>query len=143
VNAECIACGFNPDLPVRLVGELELHISYPSGNQIGTNARGRWGHLYRKYRQEFAAALHTALAQLPEPMRPADCRRRVWLHRVYRAGKRPYDYSNLMRGEKPIVDCLVARGLLKDDSPKWFEGIYKQEPGPTDLIRISLYDILV
>jgi hypothetical protein len=61
---------------------------------------------------------------------------------VYRPGKRAYDNANLIGGAKAVVDVLVARGILKDDSPKWFEGIYQQEPGPSDAIVLTIFDIL-
>jgi hypothetical protein len=48
----------------------------------------------------------------------------------------------IVGGGKAVVDVLVARGLLKDDSPKWFEGIYQQVPGDADAIVLTIYDIL-
>jgi hypothetical protein len=139
-EASCDACGYDPSLPVRLVGELTLHLSWPSQNQLGANARGFAGIKYRKARQEFAAALHQALSE--RVVAGADTKRRLWLRRVYRPGKRAYDEANLVGGGKAVVDVLVARGLLKDDSPKWFEGIYQQVPGDADAIVLTIYDIL-
>jgi hypothetical protein len=137
---ECDACGFDRDLPVGRVAEVSLPLSYPSQNQLGANARGFAGLKYRKLRQEFAAALHSALATAALPKAPG--KRRVWLRRVFRAGKRAYDTANLIGGGKAIVDVLVSRGILKDDSPKWFEGIYQQEAGAEDQIVLTVYDIL-
>jgi hypothetical protein len=136
----CPACGFDSLLPVTLVAELSLPVSYPSQNQLGGNARGNAGWHYRRLRQEFAAALHAGLAEVTIPK--ATGKRRIWLKRYYRPGKRAYDAANLVGGGKHIVDVLVSRGLLKDDSPKWFEGIYGQEPGDADRIHIKLFDIL-
>ncbi len=36
------------------------------------------------------------------------------------------DYANLVGGAKPIPDCLIKLGYLKDDSPKWFRCTYEQ-----------------
>jgi hypothetical protein len=138
--SECPACGFDNLLPVALVAELKLPISYPSQNSLGANGRGAYGFHYRKLRQEFAAALHAALIRVATPK--ATGKRRIWLKRIFRPGKRPYDAANLVGGGKHIVDVLVSRGLLKDDSPKWFEGIYAQEQGEFDCIHIKVYDIL-
>ncbi len=136
----CRACGYDAGLPVLLVAELNLSVSWPSQNQLGANARGNAGFRYRKNRQEFAAALHGALARTSVPS--AALRRRVWLRRVYRPGKRPYDVANLIGGGKAIVDVLVSRGLLVDDSPKWLEAIYAQGQGTEDSICLTFYDIL-
>lgn len=138
-SSECPACGFDASQPVLLLQRLRLSASFPSQNTLGANRRGNAGYHYRKLRQEFAAELHRALAATPVP--PATGKRRVWLSRVYGPRKRPYDIANLIGGGKAIVDVLVARGVLVDDSSKWFEGIYKQGPGPADAILIDIYDI--
>lgn len=137
---ECRACGYNPALPVVHVATVELPCSFPSQNQLGANARGFAGLKYRKIRQEFAAYLHTALASAQVPA--AQGRRRIWLKRIYRPGKRLYDVANLQGGGKALVDVLVSRGILRDDSPKYFEGIYQQEPGDDDAIVLTIFDIL-
>jgi hypothetical protein len=36
------------------------------------------------------------------------------------------DYANLVGGAKPIPDCLIRLGYLKDDSPHWFSCTYEQ-----------------
>jgi hypothetical protein len=36
------------------------------------------------------------------------------------------DYANLVGGAKPIPDCLIRLGYLKDDSPRWFSCEYQQ-----------------
>lgn len=137
----CPACGYDSLLPAVLVAELELPISYPSQNYLGANGRGTAGWHYRRLRADFAAALHSALAEQSVP--PAPGKRRIWLKRIYKSpGKRPYDVANLIGGGKGIVDVLVNRGILKDDSSNWFEGIYQQAPGPADRILLRIYDIL-
>lgn len=44
--------------------------------------------------------------------------------RSYRT--RLVDYANLVGGAKPIPDCLIRLGWLKDDSPRWFTCSYEQ-----------------
>jgi hypothetical protein len=121
------------------VAELEIPVSYPSQNQLGGNARGGAGWHYRRLRQEFASALFSALSAFNVPK--ATTKRRVWLSRLFKPGKRAYDVANLIGGGKHIVDCLVARALLIDDSPKWFEGIYAQTASTHDAIRLRFDDI--
>jgi hypothetical protein len=136
----CKACGFDEHLPTTYVGELSIPISWPSQNQLGGNARGTLGWHYRRLRQEFAAALHGALSVSPIPK--AAGKRRVWLTRYYRPGKRDYDKANLIGGAKGVIDVLVTRGLLLDDSPKHFEGIFSQKPGDIDLVALTFHDVV-
>lgn len=140
MDDECPACGFDPTTPVAEVAHLVLPISYPSQNQLGANARGSAGWHYRRLRQEFAAALHAALADSNVPK--ATGKRRVWIRRLYKPGKRPYDLANLIGGGKAIVDVLVSRGLLKDDSAEWFEGFYEQVGGDADSISLRFFDFV-
>jgi hypothetical protein len=136
----CPACDFDGRTQVALVGELQVLISFPSQNQLGANSRGASGYHYRKLRQEFASALHTQLAAYT--IARATLKRRVWLTRYYRPGKRPYDRYNLHGGSKAIVDVLVTRGLLVDDTEQWFEGVCAQKPGPFDSICLRFEDVL-
>jgi hypothetical protein len=136
----CPACRFDANLPVCLVAELVIPVSFPSQNQLGANARGNAGWHYRRLRQDFAAALHAELAKSKVPK--AKGKRRVWFKRVYRSGKRPYDWANLVGGGKAIVDVLVTRGLLLNDTPRDLEGIYSQVPGDCDEIHLRFEDVL-
>jgi hypothetical protein len=138
-NDPCAACGYSGLLPATLVADLTIASSFPSQNQLGANAKGAAGWHYRRLRQDFAAALHNALLGANVPR--ATGKRRIWLRRIYRPGKRPYDVANLYGGSKHIVDVLVNRGILKDDSPKYFEGIYSQQPGPADAIHLRIFDL--
>ena len=40
------------------------------------------------------------------------------------------DFANLVGGAKPIPDCLVRLGYLRDDSPEWLECAYEQHRVP-------------
>jgi len=64
--------------------------------------------------------------QLP-PRQPVEVPVRMAI-RSYRA--RLIDYANLVGGAKPIPDCLIRLGYLKDDSPKWFSCTYEQFQAP-------------
>ena len=44
--------------------------------------------------------------------------------RSFRA--RLVDFANLVGGAKPIPDCLIRLGYLKDDHPHWFACEYQQ-----------------
>jgi hypothetical protein len=61
-------------------------------------------------------------AQLP-PRHPVQVpvRMRLTSYRM-----RLVDYANLVGGAKPIPDCLIRLGWLKDDSPRWFHCDYHQ-----------------
>jgi len=61
-------------------------------------------------------------AQLP-PRSAPDLPVRLLL-RSYRT--RLVDFANLVGGAKPIPDCLIRLGYLKDDSPRWFRCDYLQ-----------------
>lgn len=40
------------------------------------------------------------------------------------------DFANLVGGAKPIPDCLIRLGYIKDDSPRWFNCEYYQSQVP-------------
>lgn len=61
-------------------------------------------------------------AQLP-PRSPPTGAVRLAI-RSYR--NRLVDYANLVGGAKPIPDCLIRLGYLKDDGPEWFSCTYEQ-----------------
>jgi len=47
--------------------------------------------------------------------------------RIVSYRNRLLDYANLVGGDcKPIIDCLVQLGYIKDDSPRWFTCEYQQ-----------------
>ena len=55
------------------------------------------------------------------------------------------DTGNLTGGFKPLVDALVQRKLLVDDSPRWYSGWYQQQRSNDgkDRIEILLEEELV
>ncbi|MFW5829813.1 MAG: hypothetical protein ACOCXA_06080 [Planctomycetota bacterium] len=56
--------------------------------------------------------------------------------RSYR--NRLMDYANLVGGAKPIPDCLIRLGYLKDDGPRWFSCDYQQIQVPRTEERTEL-----
>lgn len=46
---------------------------------------------------------------------------------------RELDFGNLVGGAKPIPDCLIRLGYLRDDSPRWFTCEYSQRVVPKAL----------
>lgn len=137
--SECIACGFNGEAQVIKQWNFILDMSAYSGNQIGGNERGRNGYKYRAAKGKYRKALQCKIAHIE----PAEGKRRVWITRQYRKGKRPYDIDNLYWGLKPLVDILVTDGVFVDDDPDNLERIYKQVPSHSnnDAIHIRIEEL--
>lgn len=137
--SECIACGFNSDAQVVAQWNFILDMSAYSGNQIGGNEKGRHGYKYRKAKGAYRKALRCKIAHIDN----AKSKRRVWITRQYRKGKRPYDVDNLYWGLKPLVDILVAEGVFIDDDHENLERIYKQVPSAStnDAIHIRIEEL--
>ncbi len=87
----------------------------PSQNQMHY---GHWS-VYTKERDLWFVLLRQQL----RPCSPVNKPVRIAL-RSYRT--RLLDYANLVGGAKPIPDCLIRLGYLKDDSPDWFRCVYEQ-----------------
>jgi len=77
---------------------------------------------WRTYTKERDTWFLLLRAQLPPVIQVAEPRR-IAIH-SYRT--RMIDYANLVGGAKPIPDCLVRLGYLRDDSPAWFVCDYHQ-----------------
>lgn len=89
---------------------------------------------WKAYTTERDAWFVLLRAQLP-PMRPVEHPVRMAI-RSYRS--RLMDYANLVGGAKPIPDCLIRLGYLKDDSPTWFSCTYEQFQVPKDQVRTEI-----
>lgn len=131
---KCPSCGFNLDAKATLITDMTLPVQILSGNYIGGNVRGASGWRYRKYKSEFSKVM-------PQATVPARVRRRIQITRVFKTPKRAFDRDNLIWGCKPIVDCLVARGWLVDDSPEYVESLILQIPGRVDCTEIKVWDL--
>ena len=76
---------------------------------------------YRKERDLWTVLLR---AQLPQRTPPVHIPVRLTIT-SFRT--RLCDYANLVGGAKPIPDCLIQLGWLKDDHPDWMEATYTQQ----------------
>lgn len=94
--------------------------------RVPSQNRSQYSHWsrYTKERDAWYVLLRgqlSPIASVEQPMRLAI--------RSYRL--RLLDYANLVGGAKPIPDCLVRLGYLKDDSPQWFRCSYEQFQVPS------------
>ncbi len=89
---------------------------------------------WRAYTSERDAWFLLLRAQLP-PQKPPDQPVRMILRSLR---TRLVDYANLVGGAKPIPDCLIRLGYIKDDSPRWFNCEYYQSIVPKDQERTEL-----
>ena len=99
----------------------------PSQNQ---SQYKHWRH-YTRERDAWYVLLRSQLSprvQIDEPLRIAI--------RSFRT--RLVDYANLVGGAKPIPDCLIKLGYLKDDAPAWFRCTYEQFQVPKSEERTEI-----
>jgi hypothetical protein len=143
----CPLCLCDPGALIAYRWEFVLPLVAPSQNDVaaGNHGGGRWK--YKKLRERFEKAIEAALtpAQIKAteraPMlRGGDnpTRRRVTFIRSYTGRQKERDHANLVGGLKLVVDALVNCSVLVDDSPKWFEGHYRQERGAASGLQICV-----
>jgi hypothetical protein len=101
--------------------------------RVPSQNRSQYAH-WRTYATERDTWFILLRAQLP-PRRAPEHPIRMQL-RSYRT--RLLDYANLVGGAKPIPDCLMRLGYLKDDSPRWFHCDYFQFQVPAAEERTEL-----
>lgn len=89
--------------------------------RIQSQNRSQYAHwsVYRKERDEWFILLRQQLL----PRQAAERRVKIAI-RSYRT--RLLDFANLVGGSKPIPDCLIKLGYVRDDSPQWFSCHYEQ-----------------
>ncbi len=115
-------------MPADLLGRLVvIRRCVPSQN---TTMYRHW----RAYTSERDAWFILLRAQLP-PRLPPEQPVRLILRSLR---TRLVDYANLVGGAKPIPDCLIRLGYLKDDSPRWFCCDYYQSVVPKGQERTEL-----
>lgn len=136
---KCPMCSWDTAAEVVWSLELELPLQWLSANVIKANVLGHGGWKYRAYRQKLEASIR----RLAGKIAPASRWRRAYLVRRYAKGCRHFDFDDLCYGGKPMVDAMVATGLLVDDSPKWFLAAYAQEKAPNGKhsIKIRLEEV--
>jgi len=133
----CGACG--QALPPALRSwEMFIPIEPPSQNVLATN-KGASRHRYRKLRDDYTTMLrgYRRLYRIPEALG----RRRVFIDRVFNGRGRAYDRGNLVGGCKPLLDALVAVGLLVDDAPTFLEDHYSQRRGDEPGVVVRLEEL--
>lgn len=89
---------------------------------------------WRAYTSERDAWFILLRAQLPPRTPPSEPVRIV----LRSLRTRLVDYANLVGGAKPIPDCLIRLGYLKDDSPRWFHCDYYQSQVPKEQERTEI-----
>ncbi len=89
--------------------------------RVPSQNRSQYSHWsrYTKERDAWYVLLRSQLS----PIANVETQVRIAI-RSYRL--RLLDYANLVGGAKPIPDCLIRLGYLKDDSPQWFRCSYEQ-----------------
>jgi hypothetical protein len=108
------------DLPLQGV-HFTLPMATPSQNEYQ-----RWHWARRgKYRDACRLLIRAQVNRMSIPQRSAPVRAVV---RFIRMGARLIDFGNLAGGTKAVLDSLVLERVIHDDSPRWVEEIYVQEP---------------
>jgi hypothetical protein len=119
----CRLCLGDPDRLIVARWEMLVPLPARSQNRIGNSGGRRFQ--YAKIRDDFELAV-LALSRALRIPRATKCRR-VTFTRLYAKGGQLFDRGNLIGGLKPLLDALVRRDLLIDDSEKWVEDYYAQQ----------------
>lgn len=135
-TAACPKCGYNSDAAV--VGRYSFLIKRdpPSLNRRLVNTL-TGGHRYRREKATWMFEIRAIrlAKRVPYAYRAATDRsswpvaegkRRITIARLYSGRQKQRDVDNLAGGMKPVVDAMVAEGLLRDDSPEYAEIYYQQ-----------------
>jgi hypothetical protein len=98
-----------------------------------------WGQ-YCSLARRWRSAINSTIA-LPAPDFTAEPKA-LWITRIYAGASNEYDVDNMVMACKPIIDALVKRKLLEDDTTKYLpQGCLRadQERGQSSLCRIRIY----
>jgi hypothetical protein len=103
-----------------------LYLDVPSQNSLSGN-HGKWSAIrrYRKLRRD-ATLLMTSYKNVLE-IPTATGKRRITWTRILGPRQRLFDEMNFIGGLKALADSATAAGLLVDDKPKFYEGVYRQD----------------
>lgn len=105
------------------------------------------------YKRERSAWIRDLTTLVKAGMVNEACSRRVVrITREYAGRCREMDYGNLVGGLKPVVDAMqceiggkrqaiTGAGIIVDDSPDWFIGIYEQRRGDIDAVTFEIWDL--
>ena len=104
-----------------IVGKVEIPTSTPSLNRL---LAMHWAKR-QKLKAEMLAWVR--LEHVNRRLRPATKHRYCQVVRYYRHPRYKLDADNLAGGAKPLIDALVYRKLLLDDSPEHVTLSYEQQ----------------
>lgn len=107
-------------------------------------------HAYRRERDAWIRDLYFMVKS--GGVTEADGRRVVRITRDFAGRCRKMDYGNLVGGLKPVVDAMQREiggksrpikgaGIIIDDSPDRFIGIYEQRRGDIDGVTFEVWDL--
>ena len=128
----CPACDYDDTARILSSWELTFDLKAESGNVVGSPGKGRKGWRYRKEKNKYTAAVLNSGSTCTG----ATGKRRLWITRLWGKGQRAFDVDNMAWGLKPLVDAIVKKGWLLDDTPGKVERIYRQEKSPSGLNQI-------
>ncbi len=104
---------------------ISIPMAIPSGNTFKRAMYGRNRKYYSNIRRDFGSFVKVGGRDIPKANGP----RSVTITRIYPRHGKLYDVDNLHWGCKPLVDELVAWGILVGDAPHQVHVEYKQERG--------------
>jgi hypothetical protein len=127
---------FEANKPIMTVSVGVPPIFWKSGNQIKKMHWGQYCSLARRWR----SAINSTIA-IPAPDFTAEPKA-LWITRIYAGASNEYDVDNMVTACKPIIDALVKRKLLENDTTKYLpQGCLRadQKRGPSSCCLIRIY----
>lgn len=116
---------------------IEIPLELYSQNVLRRRFRNRFA--YKRLREGYGWVLKALrVADELGKARPEMEARAVTIIRLLGPRKKEFDPGNLVGGAKPLVDELVACGVLIDDSAKWAAVSYAQERSENTGTRIEV-----
>ena len=141
----CRSCGY-VDTEGKICWEYTFRKHLWSLNKLKSNYKGQAGRLYKGQRNVYIT--HMLRADIPKQ---GDEHRQVEITRIYRKGRRRYDFDNLAGGCKPLVDALRKHDIIHDDDGKrkYATVVYFQAPvaeypdldPDTDYVRVIVREL--
>ena len=115
-----------------------IPMAIPSGNEIKRALYHRNRGYYKRIRSDFGLLLRGLSKHIPQATGP----RQVTITRLIPKRGKSYDHDNFVAGAKPLMDELVASGLLIGDAPGQVAVTYQQEKGEKVGTVVALEDWL-
>jgi len=124
-----VAVGVLPELPALFVFNCKLE----SQNRT---TYSHWS-VYNQYKKSWQKRVQQQMAAVFGLRLPYS---RWRLTRWYVRANHIMDYGNLVGGAKPLIDCLITYGVIKDDNPNCFDCAYEQQQGDTARLTLELLE---